>query len=72
MTDRQKNAESELRTRRRFLKGALFSTGGIAALAVTSVHSAAAQAPQEDAVSSDKAGYRETDHVRAYYAAARS
>lgn len=71
MTDSQENVAPELRARRAFLKGALLSTGGVAALAVGAAAPASAAIQTEQVEPSRDAGYRETDHVRAYYAAAR-
>ncbi|TCS63456.1 hypothetical protein [Varunaivibrio sulfuroxidans] len=71
MSDSQKNVAPELRARRAFLKGALLSTGGVAALAVGGAGSASAAVQAARVETPRDAGYRETDHVRAYYAAAR-
>lgn len=72
MKERNKEQET-IQSRRRFLKG-LAVAGGSAALAATA--SAAATDVEEKAdvaesTSSKQSGYRETDHVRAYYRTAR-
>lgn len=57
--------------RRGFLQGAVVATGA----AVGGGNALAAEPPEAvvtDAAPGTQAGYRETDHVRAYYAAARN
>lgn len=66
-------SSKSLRTgRRQFLKGAVV-TGGGAVLAGMAASSQAAQESQEKQVESkpESQGYRETAHVREYYAKAR-
>jgi hypothetical protein len=59
-------------SRRSFLRKLLISSGGLfgfAALKQTAV--ASVEAPEPLAAEPAKQGYRETEHVRAYYDAAR-
>ena len=67
----KKTSPNELAERRRFLKRL---AGASAAVGLAGAAGQAIAAPQETqalATEESKQGYRETDHVRAYYASCR-
>lgn len=62
----EQNDDKAVRSRRAFLKGA-----GVAGVAAAMSVALQDEAEAKSAVSKDTSGYQETDHVNAYYAAAK-
>lgn len=67
MSDPKTGTKEKHLPRREFLKGAAFTTGSAAAVALSGTQPAEAK---EDAKGS-QSGYRETRHIRTYYDLAR-
>ena len=62
----EQQKDEAVRSRRAFLKGA-----GIAGVAAAASIVVTGEAEASDVEAKDASGYRETDHVNAYYAAAK-
>lgn len=66
-----KNPDSLNATRRGFIHKLLVATGGLFALTAAGKVTAQEAAPGKPVEQAQSSGYRESEHVRAYYRAAR-